>query len=105
MEDETVKLTNNKANLDIKTHPDNKKNVLIITIVAVAVGLSLLLGGYVWFKSVSKDPVDNSNQEAAQEAAKGVLPSLSSNPLENKPNVNPVDNTNPIKEIKTNPFE
>ena len=34
-----------------------------------------------------------------------VVPSTSTNPLDNKPNINPVDQTNPFKNIKTNPFE
>jgi len=35
----------------------------------------------------------------------GTVSSTSTNPLDNKPNINPVDQTNPFKNIKTNPFE
>ncbi len=37
-------------------------------------------------------------------ATKGVLPSLQTNPLEDKPDINPADKANPFKDIKTNPF-
>lgn len=82
----------------------NKKRILMA--VSVVAALALFLAGYIFYRSVKngQSPAEK-NQEVANEATKGVLPSLSNNPLENKPNLNPVDNTNPIKEIKTNPFE
>ncbi|OGZ65588.1 MAG: hypothetical protein A3C06_00715 [Candidatus Taylorbacteria bacterium RIFCSPHIGHO2_02_FULL_46_13] len=107
MEDATVKLKNNKGSFYAPPNLENKKNVLIITAVVIILALALLVGGYVFYKSTKNagSPVDDSNQEAAQEATKGVLPSVSNNPLESRPNLNPVDNTNPITEVKTNPFE
>ncbi len=36
---------------------------------------------------------------------KEIVPSVSINPLDNKPNINPVDQTNPFTNVKTNPFE
>jgi len=106
MENETATVKNTRAGLETGAHPGNKKNVLIITAIAVVVGMVLLLGGYAWFKSVKNaESPDDSNQKAVQEATRGVLPSVSNNPLEGRPNLNPVDSTNPITEIKINPFE
>lgn len=79
-----------------------KRNTLII--IAVLMGVMVLLSaGYIWFKSVKNR--ENQLNSQAEDATKGVLPSFSNNPLEGKPNLNPAENSNPIKEIKTNPFE
>lgn len=91
-------------------------------IVAIAVVLILLLGlgiaGYFYLNNLKKTNdadtgVETDALKAAADAAarindtatKGVLPDLQTNPLENKPDVNPIDKTNPFKDIKTNPFE
>lgn len=88
----------------------NKKTNLLI-IVALIIGLAI--GGYFYWKSVSKSAEEKALEEASNvaesitdSATQGVLPTLdvSANPLENKPDVNPVDQTNPFKDIKTNPF-
>lgn len=42
--------------------------------------------------------------DITQEATQGVLPSINTNPLENKPDINPADKANPFKNIETNPF-
>jgi len=83
-------------------------------IIVVAVVLLIGLGTYLYFNNL-KEPketpeeniLENINQTAEQiteQTTKGVLPSIQTNPLEDKPDVNPA-NTNPIKDIKTNPFE
>lgn len=46
----------------------------------------------------------DTSEKITDSAVKGVLPSLETNVLENKPNINPAENANPIKNIKTNPF-
>ncbi len=87
-----------------------KKSILILIVVVVIIVLGI--GGYFYWKSKQTTPEQKATQgagEAAQKitegASQGVLPSVSTNPLENKPDVNPVDKINPFKDIKTNPFE
>lgn len=84
----------------------NKK---ILTIVAAAAVVLLLVGLGVYFRNKSKN-VEPAQEPTAEEmliegAAKGTLPSLETNPLESKPDLNPADKANPFKDIKTNPFE
>ena len=80
----------------------NKKR--IITIVSVILIVAVAVIGYLLLNS--KMP-SQSTEDIEQIVNQGVLPSLgeSTNPLKNKPNVNPVDTSNPFRSIKTNPFE
>ena len=89
----------------------SKKVILIIIAAVVVVGLAI--GGYFfwsnWKKSASSEnkAIENAGEAAekiTEGATKGVLPSIGANPLESKPDVNPVDKANPFKDIKTNPF-
>lgn len=89
----------------------SKKVILIIIIAVVVVGLAI--GGYFfwnhWKKSASPEnkAIENAGEAAeklTESATKGVLPSIGTNPLESKPDVNPVDKANAFKNIKTNPF-
>jgi len=43
--------------------------------------------------------------QTVEDATKGVLPDIQTNLLEEKPDLNPIDKTNPYKNIKTNPFK
>lgn len=83
----------------------NKKQKIIIISVAVAI----LLVGLLVKKSQKANNVlqeaDNTAQQITEQATQGVLPSMAANPMENKPDLNPVDKANPIKDIKINPFE
>ena len=65
--------------------------------------LILAVAGYLVFIFKTKPPAEDIGQTVNQ----GVLPSLgeNTNPLKNKPNVNPVDASNPFRSVKTNPFE
>ncbi len=75
------------------------KNKIIVIVFVVVVAVA----GY-WLASLkTTPPVEDISQTINQ----GVLPSLgeTANPLKNKPNVNPVDASNPFRSIKTNPFE
>ncbi|MEK7572682.1 MAG: hypothetical protein AAB493_02415 [Patescibacteria group bacterium] len=74
----------------------NKKRIIIIVFVLV---LAIVIIGYLLWKRTSPDISQIINQ--------GVLPSLgeSTNLMKNKPDVNPVDASNPFRSIKTNPFE
>ena len=82
----------------------DKKNIifLIAGLVGLLILSLILVSGYFWLKNRNKTLSEGA---VAEDAAKGTLPSISNNPLENKPNLNPAENTNPIKGIKTNPFE
>jgi len=92
-----------------------KIHKIIIIVVAVVVLIGLGVGGYLIWNNL-KTPKETPEAKAlktaeetavkiTEEATKGVLPSLQTNPLENKPDVNPASKANPIKDIKTNPFE
>ena len=91
----------------------NKKSTWVIIAVIILIGLA---GGYIFWRQNKKvelqeaPPAINQAGEEAEKitetATQGVLPSLEvANPLENRPSVNPVDQTNPFKDIKTNPFD
>jgi hypothetical protein len=66
------------------------------------------LVGYFWL-NISKKAKTAENSGTAEniteQATKGALPSVSNNPFDGKPNLNPAEQSNPIKEVKTNPFE
>lgn len=85
-----------------------KKMVVLIIIVAVVV-VGLIMGGYFLLKSKKVNDIfkniGDAGQKALDAATRGTLPSFSTNPLEDKPDINPADAGNPIKNIKTNPFE
>ncbi len=82
---------------------------LILTISAILL-IGLVVGGYfLWKPSSSEtnalDKAGETLNKIIEGATKGVLPSIGTNPLENKPDVNPVDKANPFKNIITNPFK
>jgi len=87
----------------------DKKTIIIIVasvLLIAIIGFSIL--GYFYFKNKTSNALEKTQggaEEITNSATKGVLPSLQTNPLENKPDVNPASNANPIKNIKTNPFE
>ena len=89
-----------------------KKETLIIIATVLLIGL--IVGGYfLWNNWKKSNNPETTILEKAGEAAnkiiesatKGVLPSIGTNPLENKPDVNPADKANPFKNIITNPFK
>ena len=87
------------------------KKILVIIIVAVLIA-ALGVGGYFYWSKKNKTPGERALEAAGdaaekliESATKGVLPSIQTNPLENKPDINPADKANPYKNIKTNPFE
>ncbi|MDD5430897.1 MAG: hypothetical protein PHP03_01600 [Candidatus Pacebacteria bacterium] len=86
------------------------KKIIIILIAVVIVGAGV--GGYFYWKKMQTSSAINSANQAGDAATQAleditgaVLPDINTNPLENKPNINPVDQTNPFKDIQTNPFE
>lgn len=87
----------------------NKKTIIIIAVIATVV-IVAGGGGYFWWKAKNKtsDILKNAADAAEKltdDATRGTLPSIQTNPLENKPNLNPIDTANPIKVIKINPFK
>lgn len=88
----------------------SKKLIIIVSVSVVLLIIVLGAVGYFYFfkKSVSFnffDQYKTTGQDIIDNATKGTLPSINTNPLENKPDVNPASAANPIKNIKTNPFE
>lgn len=92
----------------------DKKIVIIITVVVV---IGLAVAGYFYWQKF-KGPALTSEQQAldkaseaagkiTESASQGTLPSMNiqTNPLEKSPDINPAGQTNPFKNIKTNPFE
>ncbi len=89
----------------------NKKTLIII--IAVILIIALGVGGYFYWSKKNKENagvkalenIGAATEKITDSATKGVLPSFETNPLENKPDINPADKANPYKNIKTNPFE
>ena len=89
----------------------NKKALIII--IAVILIIALGVGGYFYWSKKNKadtgakalENIGEATEKITESAMKGVLPSLQTNPLENKPDINPANKANPYKNIKTNPFE
>ncbi len=77
----------------------NSKTTLTIVFIVI-----IAIVGY--FLLRPKNPSETSGS-TNQVVNKIPLPSLSgsTNPLENKPDVNPVNASNPLRSIKTNPFQ
>ena len=89
-----------------------KKEILMIIAVILLIGLAV--GGYFlwynWESFVSSgnkalDSAGDAAKKITENATKGILPSIGTNPLESKPDVNPADKANPFKNIITNPFQ
>lgn len=102
-----------KLNKNMKIPKISKKTTLILIAVILLIGL--LLGGYFGWEKWNKSRVSSgikalesageASEKIMESAIKGVLPSIGTDPLENKPDVNPADKANPFKNIKTNPFD
>lgn len=73
----------------------NKKTLIIILVILIALGIVYLQ----WNKKIKTEA-----EKIIENATKGALPSINTNPLENKPDINPADKANPFTNIKTNPF-
>ena len=68
---------------------------------AAIVFLLIILGTSYWYWQNKKNNV----VVIPETTTETTTPSVSTNPLDNKPDINPIDQTNPFKNIKTNPFE
>ncbi|MDP2665579.1 MAG: hypothetical protein Q8P23_02980 [bacterium] len=74
---------------------DKNKTMAISVLVVVVFGAAL------WYYYYSK----NQKASVLDAAMQGVLPSIGTNPLTNKPDINPTSKTNPFTSVKTNPFQ
>ncbi|MEK7658807.1 MAG: hypothetical protein AAB352_02985 [Patescibacteria group bacterium] len=90
-----------------------KRKIIIITVVSAVIIfliISAVVGYFYWKKIKSQygaGVLENAGDTAGkitESATQGVLPSIDTNVLKNKPNVNPADAANPIKNVKINPF-
>ena len=84
----------------------SKKTVVIIVVVLGLLGLGV--GGWFVWNNLNKSQagtVSDVAEKIIKDVTKGTLPSLETNPLESKPDLNPADKANPFKDIKINPFE
>jgi uncharacterized protein HemX len=89
-----------------------KKYIIAVLILLI---LGLAGGGYYWWKTkYSKSSAEQAAEDIQKtvesinkNASQGVLPAIDAavNPMENVPNTNPYDNTNPFSDIKVNPFK
>lgn len=80
-----------------------KKLILTFLILIIVVVLGLL--GYFYWNKTKKVDTDIKILDTTDNITQEVLPEINTNPLKNNPEINPVDKTNPFKDIKTNPFE
>ena len=88
----------------------NKK--LLISLGILAAVLIVAVASYWYYQYYQKSrKTENAIERAGdaaenlgKEAARGTLPSINTNPMENAPDTNPVSKTNPFSGIKTNPF-
>lgn len=85
---------------------DKNKKLILIGIVALAI--IIVAGYFVWQEyKTEEDSLEKAGEAAekiTESATKGTLPSIQTNPLENKPDVNPADKANPFKDVYKNPF-
>lgn len=81
------------------------KRLLIVTIIAIVVGIAV--GGYLYLsKKTLEEQATTALEDSLKSATGGTLPSFVTpeNPLEKVPEINPIDKTNPFKDSYKNPF-
>lgn len=84
----------------------NKTQAIIIVILIIA-AISGYLVWELFFQKSAEEKVGDVTDKSIEAATGGTLPTFDtqSNPLEEMPEINPVDKANPFKGITTNPFE
>jgi len=92
----------------------NTKYKLFAGLGALVVVLIIVAVGYWYYQKTPElteidalEQAGNAAEKLGEQASQGVLPSIdiTSNPMENSPDTNPVSKTNPFSGVKTNPFE
>ncbi|MDE1970267.1 MAG: hypothetical protein KGI50_01690 [Patescibacteria group bacterium] len=87
-----------------------KHNNIFLVFIAIIV---FIVGGFIFWKyksnkKLTPPPASSGlEQTVASSVTQGVLPSLNNSltPLQNQPNLNPIQTANPFTTIKTNPFK
>ena len=79
------------------------KKELIIIVIAVVIIIIGVVGYFYWKNKQAIQPAAVP-QTLTETASQGVLPSINTNPLQNAPDLNPVNKANPYTNVKTNPF-
>lgn len=95
-------------------HRLHKKILLVITVL-ILLFMAATLGVDYWYMGTLTnvqerdvkifEDVEEQSEVLSESATQGVLPSIQTNPLEDKPNINPADKANPFTHIETNPFK
>lgn len=98
-----------------------QKNTLVVVVILIV--LAIIASGYFyWSKYYQKtelvapvmeqkikeiEKVEEAGEVLIESYTKSTLPEINpqSNPLEKLPETNPIEQTNPFKDLKTNPFE
>ena len=93
----------------------SKKSQIIRFVAGAVAAIILIIGAYILWNVLNRNTMDTRSEnlqegssaaeKITEKATDGVLPSVTVNPLENKPDLNPVATANPFKDIKTNPFK
>jgi len=80
----------------------SRKNIIIIVVALIAV---IALGYFYW--AAKRSSVQAPVGDVTQSATQGTIPSIgdATNPLGNRPDLNPADKANPFTSVKTNPFQ
>lgn len=84
----------------------NKKYLVVAVVLVIVAVAAVLIMNFQTDQSVETNIVDAPADDLNKQATQGAMPSIDpkSNPMENAPDINPVSNTNPFSDIKTNPF-
>ncbi len=80
-----------------------KKELIMAAIAAMAIIIGVT-GYFYWKKQSASVQPAVPGQTLTETASQGVLPSINANPLQNAPDLNPVNKANPYTNVKTNPF-
>ena len=88
----------------INNHSGRGPYFIAAAIVVIAAGVVIY---WFVFRGVQPPPAPQGTVPASVlPAVQGTLPALApNNPLENLPEVSPTEQTNPFKNVRTNPFE
>lgn len=81
----------------------NKKIIIILISVLAVLIIASAAAGFFYFKNLKTSAKPDFGN--IFEKLNNGIPSIQTNVLENKPDLNPINKANPIKEVKTNPFE
>lgn len=79
----------------------NTKGIVVIVVFLILIGVVF---GYLLLRQGAPQKADEDLSQVINEETPPAL-GESANPLKNKPDINPVNASNPFRQIKTNPFK